>query len=175
MKNKWFSPKIMLAGAIVLLVIAWRLFVEIPNFTPVMALAFFGGAYFGRKHIALILPFSAMIISDLILGLHGTMLFVYAAFAAAVGLGVWLRNRVNTFSVIGGALASSLVFFLLTNLGVWITGMVGYPMSLAGLTQCYVAAIPFFRTELMATLAFSGVFFGAQYVLKNYTKAFATV
>lgn len=174
MKNKLFSPKMLLAYAVVLLVIAWRLFVEIPNFTPVMALAFFGGAYFGRKHIAYLLPFSAMLISDLILGIHNTMFFVYGAFALAVGIGVLLRNRVSVLSVLGGSLASSIIFFLFTNLGVWITGMVGYPMNFAGLVQCYVAAIPFFRTEVISTLVFSGVFFGSYYALRNYTKAFAT-
>lgn len=174
MKNEWFSPKMLLAYAVILAVIAWRAFVEIPNFTPVIALAFFGGAYFGKKHIALLLPFSAMLISDLIIGIHGTMLYVYLAFAAAVGIGVWLKNRVNVWSVLGGALASSVIFFLLSNLGVWLTGMVGYPMTISGLVESYVAAIPFFRTAVTSTLAFSGVFFGAWYVLKNYTKAFAS-
>ncbi|MFO8054395.1 MAG: DUF6580 family putative transport protein [Bacteroidales bacterium] len=174
MRNNWFSPKMLLAYAAVLLVIAWRVFTEIPNFTPVMALAFFGGAYFGKKHIALILPFSAMIISDLILGLHATMLYVYVAFALAVGVGVWLRNRLSVWSIIGGALGSSVIFFVLTNLGVWITGMVGYPMNVGGLMACYTAAIPFFRTEVISTLVFSGVFFGAYYAMKSYSRSFAS-
>lgn len=173
MRNKWFSPKMLLAYAVVLLVIAWRIFVEIPNFTPVMALAFFGGAYFGRKHIALILPFAAMFISDLIIGYHSTLIYVYLAFALAVGIGLWTRNRVNTWTVLGGALASSVLFYLITNFGVWLSGMVGYPMNFNGLLMSYTQAIPFFRTEVIATLSFSALFFGAYYLVKQYSKSFA--
>ncbi|MGM0646870.1 MAG: DUF6580 family putative transport protein [Bacteroidota bacterium] len=175
MKNTWFSPKMLLAYAVVLMVVLWRLFIEIPNFTPVMALAFFGGAYFGKRHIALIIPFAAMIISDLILGVHNTMIFVYLAFAIAVGIGTLIKNKSNVPGILAGALGSSIIFFLITNFGVWLTGFVGYPMTLNGLIASYVQAIPFFRTEVLSTLVFTTVFFGAYHLVKRSSTRFAEI
>ncbi len=174
MKNRWFSPRMILAYAVVLLVVLWRLFTEIPNFTPVMALALFLGSYFGKRHIALIIPLTGMFISDLIIGMHSTILFVYVAFALAVGIGVLLRKHINFGTIVAGALGSSIVFFLITNLGAWLASMGAYPMTFSGLMASYAAGIPFFRTELLSTLMFSGLFFGAYHLLKKYNPSFAT-
>jgi hypothetical protein len=173
MKNNWFSPKMLFIYSAMLLMIVWRVFVEIPNFTPIMAVALFGGAYLGRKHLAFILPLLVLLVSDLIIGLHNTMIFVYLGFALAVGLGILIRRNLNFWTIFGGALASAVFFFLFTNFGVWMSGTFGYPMNFAGLMESYIAAIPFFRTQLISTLAFSGVLFGVYSFIKNYTRAFA--
>ncbi|MEG1762774.1 MAG: DUF6580 family putative transport protein, partial [Bacteroidales bacterium] len=78
----------------------------------------------------------------------------------AAGIGMILKNRVKVSTVLGASLASSIVFFLVSNFGVWISGLCGYPMSFSGLVLCYEMGLPFFRNEVVGTLVYSGVMFG---------------
>lgn len=174
MKNKWLSSKMLVVYAAIILMVVWRTLVEIPNFTPILAVALFCGAYMGKKNLAFMLPLGALLVSDLIIGIHSTMLYVYLAFAAATGLGILISKKTTFLRVTGMALASAVVFFIITNLGVWLTGFVGYPMTLSGLLDSYVAAIPFFRTQLISTMAFSGVLFVVYYFINSYSKTLAT-
>lgn len=128
------------------------------NFTPMTAVALFGGSYLPRK-LSFLVPFLAMIVSDLVLGIHATLFFVYGSFA----LVVWLGQRIGehrTFSRVGSAaLASSFLFFMVTNFGVWATQSF-YSKTAAGLVACYVAALPFFQTALAGDLLYTAVLFG---------------
>jgi hypothetical protein len=74
-------------------------------------------------------------------------------------IGWAVARRVTPFTVAGAAIASSVLFFLVTNFGTWATGEL-YPQTLAGLAACYVAAIPFFQNTLAGDLFFSAVLFG---------------
>jgi hypothetical protein len=130
-----------------------------PNFVPVAAMALFGGAFFKDKRMAFLIPISAMLLSDLFLGFHSTMFFVYLSFAAIVGIGLLLRNRVSFLSVTGAALGSSTLFYLVTNFGSWL-GNPMYPQSLEGLAASYIAGIPFFHNTIAGDLFFCGVLFG---------------
>ena len=137
-----------------------RLVPHPPNFTPIGAMALFSGAYLGRKWLALAAPLGALLLSDAILGFYDGMLVQYAATALAVAIG-WLaigRSR-TVLRIGGGALASAVLFFAMTNFGVWATsGM--YPPTWAGLQACYVAALPFFQNSLAGDLFFAAVLFG---------------
>jgi hypothetical protein len=130
-----------------------------PNFVPVAAMALFGGAFFKDKRMAFLIPVSAMLLSDLFLGFHSTMIFVYLSFAAIVGIGLLLRNRVSFLSVSGASLGASTLFYLVTNFGSWL-GNPMYPQSLDGLAASYIAGIPFFHYTLAGDLFFCGVMFG---------------
>jgi len=155
---------------IVFALAAFRLLPHLPNVSPVAAMALFGGAYFADKRLALIVPFVALLFTDFILGLHNTMIFVYAGFALTVATGCWLQSRVTAVNVLAAALFSSLVFFVLTNFGAWLfTGL--YAPTLEGLMQAYVAAIPFFQNSLLGNLVFTAVIFGAYELLKNNVTA----
>lgn len=155
---------------IVFALAAFRLLPHLPNVSPIAAMALFGGAYFADKRMALIIPFVALLLTDFILGLHNTMLFVYAGFALTVATGLWLQNRVTVVNVLLAALFSSLMFFVLTNFGAWLlTGL--YAPTLEGLIQAYVAAIPFFQNSLLGNLVFTAVIFGAYELLKNNVTA----
>jgi len=131
----------------------------IPNVSPITAVALFSGAYLADRKTALLVPLTAMLIGDLILGLHITMVFVYAAFAMMVGMGIWLSKRLCGQTVIAASLLASVLFFLVTNFGVWLLQGI-YPMTGAGLLACYTAAIPFFQMTLMGDLFFTAVIFG---------------
>lgn len=120
-----------------------------PNFTAVTAIALFGGAHFTSKKLAFLVPLTAMLISDLILGISLITVFVYGAFIAITLIGLHFK-RISIKSI----LLSSIAFFIITNFGVWL---IGYPLNLSGLVECYTLAIPFFRNSILGDLFFSGV------------------
>lgn len=149
---------ILLAG-MVLVAAAARLIPHPPNFTPVAALALFGGASFAGKRAALLVPLAGLFLSDLVFGFYAITPVVYASFAAIVCLGFWLRRRQNLWRLTLASVAGALLFFALTNFGVWALGDL-YPKTWAGLAGCYVAAIPFFRNTLASDLLYSALLFG---------------
>ena len=143
-----------------------RLLPHPPNVAPIAAMALFGGAYLSDKRLAFVVPMMAMFLSDLILGFTFISLYVYAAFAAIVGIGFLLRDRINLINVTGASLGGSLLFYLVTNFGVWL-GSTYYAQSIEGLIACYVAAIPFFHYTLLGDLFFVSIMFGAFELLKQ--------
>ena len=165
MKNNQLNVRIVVITVIVLLAAFSRLIPHLPNFTPIGAIALFGGAYFLNKKLALFIPFLAMLLSDLAIGFHGTMVAVYLSFIAIVGIGMLLRNKVKPLSVIFAALGSSLLFFIVTNFAVWLGSSV-YSQDLGGLIACYTVAIPFFHYTALGDLFYSGVLFGCFYLFE---------
>ncbi|MGH7950518.1 MAG: DUF6580 family putative transport protein [Limisphaerales bacterium] len=149
---------IVLTGMI-LAAVASRLIPHPPNFTPVAALALFGGASFADKRSAFLVPLAGLLLSDLALGFSAITPVVYASFAAIVCLGFWLRQRQTIWRLAGATLAGASLFFVLTNFGVWAFDNL-YPKTLAGLADCYVAGIPFFGNMLLSDLFYSALLFG---------------
>ncbi len=141
------------------------------NFTPIGAMALFGGTYIKDKKQAFLIPLAAMLLSDIFLqlingsGFHSSMLWVYGSFAMITSLGFYLRKRVQRQTVMVCSLVGSLLFFFVTNFGHWIgTGM--YPLTTSGLMQCYIQALPFFGGTLMGDLFYNLVLFGAYSIAK---------
>jgi hypothetical protein len=165
MNNKLFSPRMVLIFVAILAAAFMRLIPHWPNFTPVAAIALFSGTYINRKSFALLVPFSALLLSDLFLGFHSTMVAVYAAFGITVLVGFWLRNRVKFGNIVLASVFSSITFFLITNFGAWMTGMMPYPMNFSGLMMAYSAGIPFFNNGLMGDLFYNTVLFGSFYLI----------
>ena len=152
--------------AIVLTAAAARLIPHPPNFTPIGAMALFGGVYFARKDVAFAVPLTAMYLSDLVLGMtkygHAIwrpMPFVYLGFILTVWLGQIIRSNPRPARIVAATLGGSVLFYAISNFGVWISGSL-YPKTLDGLITCYVAAIPFFRNMLAANVFYSAVLFG---------------
>ncbi|MGE9746374.1 DUF6580 family putative transport protein [Bdellovibrio bacteriovorus] len=141
------------------------------NFTAIGAMALFGGAYFPSKKQSLLIPLAALLISDLALGFHNTMLFVYLGFTLVVMLGWALRDQRSVFKVGTSALVTSSVFFLISNFGVWAMGTM-YAPTFNGLVQCLVAGIPFFDNQIYGDLFFSGLLFGGYEAIKKYAPEF---
>ncbi|MFL3027128.1 MAG: DUF6580 family putative transport protein [Candidatus Neomarinimicrobiota bacterium] len=131
----------------VLMAVATRLLPHPPNVAPITGIALFAGHQFGNKRLALIIPILCMFISDLFLGFHSTLPFVYLAFISISFLGIFSRNIHN-----GTILTSSTIFFIVTNFGVWL---LGYPNTLAGFISCYTLAIPFFVNTILGDLFFT--------------------
>ncbi len=155
MKNTRY---LILAG-MVLAAAAVRLLPHPWNFTPIGAMALFGGAQFASKRAAFLLPLAALFLSDLVLGFHRLMPFVYGCFALTVCLGFWVHHQRRAGRIIIASVTSAVVFFLVTNFSVWAC-FDTYPKTATGLLECYVAGLPFLRNGLLGDLFYAGVLFG---------------
>lgn len=150
--KKIISPLTIIIVALIL-----RLLPHPPNIAPITAIALFGGVYLNKKY-ALVVPLIAMVCSDFIIGFHSTILYVYGSFFITGLLGLWLKNHKSILSVALTTLASSILFYLITNFGVWMQGFL-YSKTLQGLLTCYYYAIPFFRNTLIGDLMYVAFFF----------------
>lgn len=149
----WLLTLMVFAAAFV------RLIPHPPNFAPIAAMALFGGAYFNKKSFAFAVPLAAMFLTDAIIGFHSGMWLVYLSFALIVVIGMLMLKKVNVQNVVLASLTASISFFIITNFGVWAFGTM-YPKNIAGLIECYIAAIPFIQNTLIGDLFFSGIMFG---------------
>ena len=126
-----------------------RLIPHPPNFTPLTAIALFGGIYLSNKTLSYLLPIIIMLLSDIFLGFSSISLFVYFSFIIISYIGIKSKKP----SILNIVL-SSIVFFIVSNFGVWI---LGYPKTWGGFIKCYTVAIPFFRNSLAGDLFYSGL------------------
>ncbi|MFC2131388.1 DUF6580 family putative transport protein [Bacteroidota bacterium] len=156
-----------LAGLIFIAALT-RLIDHPANISPIMAIAIFGGAYFSDKRLAFILPLLAMALSDLILGFYLISMFVYLSFGLGIFLGFALKNRIKVRNVFFAALSGSVLFFLITNLGSWLTDPMYQPLSIESLIRCYELAIPFFRNTLIGDMAYVTALFGSFALAEKY-------
>ncbi len=177
------------AGVIVTIIVVATCFrfLFIPNFSPIAGMTLFGAAYFSRKYLAIIVPFLALWISSIVLdnvfyahwydGFQWfSQPFVFAGFGAILVLGFLLLKKVSFARVIGASLSASVVFFLISNFGVWL-GSPTYPPTFSGLIACYAAGVPFlsnpgaehyfFLNSLFGDLFFTGLLFGAFELAKS--------
>lgn len=158
----------MLAFLFLLVGIASRVILHIPNFTPVVALALFSGAYL-PKRTAVLFPLSLMIISDFLIGWHETILFTWGSVILISVLGFWTKHRKNPVSILSSSLISAVLFFVLTNFGTWLLSDL-YPLTWDGLSECFIMAVPFFRATLLSTLVYTLVIFGLYEVVATRVK-----
>lgn len=154
------------ALAVISFVVIIRLLPHPANVAPVAALALFSGVYLSKKQ-AFLLPLVSMLISDLFLGFHSTMIFVYGSFLLTALIGIYLKKYKTVFSVGMASVFSSLLFFLLTNFGVWSTSNM-YEKSVHGLFQSYVMGIPFYRNTFIGDLFYTLLFFGTYEVFRFF-------
>lgn len=137
----------------------FRLVPHPPNFSPVAAMALFGGAYLPRRWMGFVAPLGALLLSDLVLGFYSGMPIVYGSVALIVVMGWLLASKRSPARVGLVTFAGSVLFYLLTNFGVWASGTL-YPKTAEGLLACYVAALPFFQNSVAGDLFFAALLFG---------------
>ncbi len=146
---------------IFLILLASRFIPHPPNFTSLIALSFYVPVFLGLRYLpSLIVSF---IITDLLIGYHGLTHWTWGS-VFLIGLISQFFN-INKYYRIFGASTSVLIFFLVTNFGVWVNGSYGY--SIEGLISCYILAIPFLGNNLVATLIFSSII---ETIKVNYRK-----
>lgn len=157
----------------ILAAVILRLVPHIPNMAPIAGLALFGGTYLNKK-FSLLIPLAAMFISDIFLGFHNTMPFVYGSFFLIGLLGLWLKSHKTLPNIVAVTLFGSILFFIITNFGVWLMPNGMYTHDFAGLVQCYLMGLPFFRNTLAGDIFYVGIMFGLYeliiFVYQKYLK-----
>ncbi len=162
-----------------------RLIPHPANFTAIAAVALFGAVKMKDKKQAILIPIAAMLLSDAVFeilyrtgaspfpGFHSGMWYVYGAFLVISLVGFWVRSSFSVPRLALGTLVASLLFFVVTNFGVWLSGWYGYTAE--GLSACYMAAIPFYRNQVLGDVLFIALLFGADYFVKTKVLAQKTV
>jgi hypothetical protein len=157
-------PKRLWIGMVVLGACA-RLLPHPWNFTPLMAIALFAGSHARKAGTAVLATLLALALSDAVMGFYSGFWYVYAAALIPVLLGRLIHNHQSAGAVAAAAIASSWSFFLITNFMVWATGQL-YARSMAGLSACYLAGIPFYRNQVLGDAVYTVAIFGG-YALIN--------
>ncbi len=134
---------------IFLILAASRFIPHPPNFTSLIAISFYIPAILGLRFLPAVLVCFGL--TDLIIGFHGTILFTWGSVIVIGFISTKLFKSIS--SRISGALLGALIFFIITNFGVWSLGSYGY--TIGGLLACYTLALPFFGHSLISTLVFA--------------------
>lgn len=152
---------------VVCLVSFTRLIPHPPNFTPVVALGLFSGAFISSRGLAVLIVLCSMFVADIFLGFHSTLPFVYFSLTLITLLGGVLHDKKRKFgSVACLTLGSSLLFFVISNFGVWLVQDL-YPKTGLGLLMCYSAAIPFLKTAVLGDIFYTALLFLVFSEVKN--------
>tara|TARA_Y100000996_G_scaffold415255_1_gene408966 strand:+ start:7457 stop:7984 length:528 start_codon:yes stop_codon:yes gene_type:complete len=138
----------------ILLLVLSRIIVEIPNFTPTVALIMFASVLLKDKLSFIVCVIFSQIISDAYLGFYDGMLFTYLAYLIIGFATSGLVKELKFSKILFMAVVSPVLFFLITNFGVWYS-MDLYQPSFEGLTHSYVAGIPFLKMTMTATILYS--------------------
>ena len=143
-----------------------------PNFTPVLAMAVFMPYLTRDLYSAMLVPLSAMFVSDLYLGFHSSMFWVYGSILLSTTLSQYTMSIKKTYVHLGSnALLSSTIFFIVTNFVVW-TSSTMYPLTIDGLLLCYTMAIPFFGNTLAGTLFYVSLLGLVSYSATNISRRY---
>ena len=166
------KQKIVLFFYLVGLIALSRIIPHPPNFTPVLAMAVFMPYLTRDLYSSMLVPLSAMFVSDLYLGLHSSMFWVYASILLGTTLSQYTMSIKKTYIHLGtNALASSVIFFIITNFAVWMSGTM-YPHTLDGLILCYTMAIPFFGNTLAGTFFYVSLLGLVSYSATNISRRY---
>lgn len=137
--------------AVLAMLSASRFIPHPPNFTSLLALSFYIPLVFGSRYILAVII--SLLITDMIIGFHSTMFFTLGS---VLIIGIISKSFKKTiFSRLSGALGGAIIFFILSNFGVWSQGYYGFTFS--GFITCYTMALPFFGYSLVSTFIFSAV------------------
>lgn len=153
---------------IVFLGVLSRLLPHAPNLTALTAVALFAGTYIRPARLAFVAPLAVMLISDFVLGFHNVMFFVYGAWALIAALAMLMKgeNENSPSRLLALSLSGSVLFFLISNFGVWLLdGM--YAKTVEGFVACYLMALPFLKNQVLGDLVYTVVFFTAWHFLQS--------
>ncbi|MBS1511504.1 MAG: hypothetical protein JST86_11725 [Bacteroidetes bacterium] len=174
-KQNTFS--IIAAVLLVVLAAVSRVIMYPHNFSPMVGMAIFAGATFQNKKLAFALPLFSMFLSDVLFevfhiaqGFWGWGQLVGYGIFALLTVIAFTMKKINVVNVIGYSLGSSVLFFILSNLSFFLIDNPvyhTYTQDFSGFINCYVLALPFFKTSVVADLVYSGVLFGAYYLLSQ--------
>ena len=163
----------------VLLIVVGSVF-RVLGYAPQIAMAVFGLAVIKDKRLAFLLPLVSMFLSDVlyqVLYLNGLMEYggfyegqlVNYVLVVASGLAGLLAVNKKPLNIVVASVSGYLGYFVLSNFAVWLGGGgLHRPKTAEGLMQCYADALPFLRSGLVNTLAFSVILFAGFYLLQRF-------
>ena len=162
--------------SLILILAFARLIPHPPNFTPIIAVAIISGYFFKNINLSLLTLLIAMLISDLFIGFYENVIFVYASLLLITFVFHKISNKINFKNLFIYGFAGSLIFFVVSNFGVWALGSPGvfnipYDKTLNGLIECYILAIPFFGNTFLSTLIFA---YSAIFIYKSLPTRFSS-
>jgi len=140
-------------GLILILALS-RLIPHPDNFTPIIALAIMGSHFFKSINFSYLVVLFSMLIADFFIGFYSHMLFVYLSLFLIILIFFKISKKMNYKNLFIFGFFGSVIFFLISNFGVWVAGNL-YEKNMNGLLECYFMAIPFFKNTLISTLIFS--------------------
>ena len=177
------SKRNKLIACAMLIGVSLRFINVIPNFSPVVGLTIFGAALFSKRYLAFLVPFLCIYFSDFLINntiarsffpqhegivwFSDYMIWTFVSYAAIALLSILALKKISFKRGLSVTIISSVIFFLTTNFGAWISPTSIYPNDISGLMASYTAALPFFRTSLMSDLLFSGVLFGLYFAAER--------
>ena len=175
----WFLTALTVAAALS------RLLPHPLNVTPVAATALLAGAAFPKRWAAVLVPLGSLFLSDVLLqwtyhlshgaqpywGFYPGQFVVYGCMVATVAIGFLLRERRTVPTVALATLASSVLFFLVTNAAYVFEPTSPYSKNLTGIGESYIAALPFFRRSLLGDVGYAAILFGALALAESYVPA----
>ena len=147
--------------SLILLLTFSRFIPHPPNFTPIVAVAIMSGYFFKNIKLSFIVLLISMLFVDIFIGFYKHMFFVYLSLFLITFVFFKMSEKINFKSLFVFGFLGSLIFFVVSNFGVWIFGVLSpvtnlpYEKSLNGLISCYFLAIPFFKNTLLSTVVFS--------------------
>ena len=161
------NKNIIYFGLIIVVVSLLRFVPHPPNMTPVIAVSILAVTWFKRPVFQFGFPLLIMLLTDMVIGFHSLIPVVYLAIMCAGLTGFILKKRSSFSTILGSGLASSIIFFVMTNFGVWVLSSM-YPKTVLGSMSCYVAAIPFFHNTVIATVGILVGVFGLNHAVKRW-------
>ena len=139
---------------LILILALSRLIPHPPNFTPIIAVAIMSGYFFKNIYLAFFTILISMLISDMFIGFYKNMFFVYTAMFLISFIFYQLSEKLKKFkNVVLFTLSGSLIFFIISNFGVWFVSNI-YERTILGLVECYILAIPFFFNTIISTFLY---------------------
>lgn len=169
----------------IVITVVSRLTPMVYNFSPIIGLSLFGAAYIRNRKLSFAVPLMLIYLTDFIINntvyrqyfpnheglvwFSSYMIWGFLSYILIVAIGRWLLRKVNLKTLTASALSSSVLFFLISNFGVWISsnGII-YSKDLAGLILCYEMALPFLRNSLMGDMMSTAIIFGGYLILQRY-------
>ena len=139
---------------LILILALFRLIPHPPNFTPIIAVAILSGYFFKNLYFSFLVLIASMVIADFFIGFYDNMFVVYLSLMLITFTFYRAGSKLNYKSLFLFSLFGSLIFFVITNFGVWALGNL-YEKNLKGLIDCYILAIPFFGNTFLSTLIFA--------------------
>lgn len=167
---------IFIAAVLVLIATSTRIMnqqMHLWNFAPLVAIGLFSGSVIKDRRMAFLVPLLGQFVADVYFqlftntpGFYGvSQIFTYAGLLGAAYLGM-LMAKPKAINVLVYTFSASTLFFIVSNLGVWLEGSI-YSKNFAGLINCYVSAVPFFKNAIAGDMLGSVLFFGTYFLVQS--------